>query len=783
MRITTSKKLDPSILGERKLSEYSYKDFTGESNDGMRRGYSYTVYCKVFGTIENETKNQDGTYTYEYSSRIEKDRDQYGDGIRKPSDSEFDLNEMIQELLFTYNIHEFSTDLQEEVNNIKDYYADIKATSTYQKENEPSISYTWLIGNKDSKNYIEPDNSQTSVNLGDSWSPYWTVEEKAKSESIEDLNKKINEAFSKDDYILYLMGDKVKKAYKIKLGFNDIGEDENVKDYLKRMQLENPKYTTFESALKENAITIEDIKSLILEHRDLSGKEIPLDILEQLFSDEPELISNFNEREMPIDILRKYSPNFDITKVNPIDLAPIDLDNVLQNVIQCHCILGIYNGPSEKELKQGYWEYLQSFYDNPDALRKIIPVINTSWEYFFTSQAKDYINQISPEIMNKSEIRDILLETKNIELAQVFKYEINYDKDSAKKLMKILSNAKSNTSLGYINDVFDILQQNGINKDEMLQSLRENGFNIGIIDSKENQEIITRFKSFGIDGITLDDLRDSIMKNKNFNFLKLTDNISSEDMTREYRRLLNELADKKGKKDDNYPKRYEEIFELMCNYSNASELFSKLTPEVKELTKKLMIENLDLIEELQEKPIGYYSKFSKVMNVMSSSFDISEDDMVNIYMKCLNNGASKKEIISELQQYMPEEDRQGFEEKINSSSIYPNPKYFWLTDKNIKRISVKRGENRTTIKSKIQADGRCFSTRVKTDMVGKSKDGKKIVVNNLSKWLFGVPGAKGNLTITRMGNYIQLPGNTPDEVIELIEAILMERENDGPSRD
>ena len=781
MKITTSKKIDSSLLGERVIREYSYTDSTGESNDGMRRGYSYTVHCKVFGTIENETRNLDGTYTYDYSSRVT--NDDYGGGARKPSESKYDLKEMVQELLFTYNIHEFSTDLQEEPNSIKDYYASIKATSTYQKENEPSISYSWSIGNKDSKEYIEQGNSQAYVNLGDSWSSYWTIEQKIKSESVEDVNKKINAAFSKDDYILYLMGDKVKKAYQIIFGLDEIGEDEPVRDFLGKMKLESPEYPTFERALKENVISMEDIKNLILKYKNLSAKEIPIDILAQIFSEDQELISRFSEREMPIDILRKFSSNFDITKVSPSDLIPSDLDNVLQNVIQSHCILGIYNGPSEKELKQGYWEYLQSFYDNPDALRKIIPVINTSREYFFTSQAKDFISQISPEIMEATEIRDTLLNAENIALSQLLKYELNYDIDSAKKLMGILSNVTSRTSLEDVNSVLSILQQNGINSDEMLQALRENGFNIYISDWKEDKDKILTFKSFGVDGITLDDLRDSILKDKNFNFLKLADDISPEDMTREYNSLLNELAEKKGKKDGKDAKRYEEIFELMCNYSNASELFSRLTPEVKELTKKLMIENLDIIEALQKKTIGYSIEFSKIMGVMTKSFDISEEDMTNIYMKCLNNGASKEGTISALQQYMPEEERKGFEERINSANIYPNPKYFGLVDKNLRRIRVNRGENRGTIKSKIQADGRCFSTRVKTDMVGESKEGKKIAVNNLSKWLFGVPGVRGNLTITRAGDYIQLPGNTPDEAVELIETILMERIKDGHSKD
>ena len=773
MKITTAKKIDSYLLGGRTLKKFSYTDIEGESNDGMRGGYTYTVHGEILGKMENETRNQDGTYTYDYSSVVTK----YGRGSepRNPSESEYDLKEMIQELLVEYNIHEFSTDIQEEPNNIKDYYANIKATSTYQKGSEPSISYSWSIGSKDSKGYIEEDNSNTQENTGDVGPYYWITQEKIKSESVEDVNRKLNESFSKDDCILYLMGIKVRKAYKIKFGLDDIGEDETIEDFLRRMQLEKPRYQTFESALKENAISMEDIKNLILKQKNLSAKEIPVDILEQLFSENQELMSHFSEREMPIGILRKYSPNFDITKIIPSDLMPSDLDNVLQNVIKSHCILGIYNGPSEKELKQGYWEYLQSFYDNPDALRKIIQVINTSSDYFFVSNAKDFISKISPEVMTTTEIRDTLLDTENISLSQLSRYELDYDADSARKLMGILSNETLRTPLEDINSILSMLQQNGINSDEMLQALRENGFNINISDMEENQDQISTFKSFGIEGITIDDLRDSILRDKNFNFLKLANDISPEDMTREYNSLLNELAEKKGKRDDKDSKRYEEIFELMCNYSNASELFSRLTPEVKELTKKLMINNLDVIEKLQKGSVVYSSEFSKIMETMSKSFEMTEEDMTNIYMKCLNNGASKDETIGMIKRYMPEEERIGFAEKINSANIYPNPKYFWLTDRNLRRIRVDRGENRGTIKSKIQADGRCFSTRIKTDMVGESNEGKKIAVNNLSKWLFGVPGAKGYLTITRAGDYIQLPGNTPDEAVELIETILREK--------
>ena len=41
-------------------------------------------------------------------------------------------------------------------------------------------------------------------------------------------------------------------------------------------------------------------------------------------------------------ILRKYNPNFDIKEIIPTDLISSDLDNVLKNVIQNHCILSYH---------------------------------------------------------------------------------------------------------------------------------------------------------------------------------------------------------------------------------------------------------------------------------------------------------------------------------------------------------------------------------------------------------------------------------------------------------
>lgn len=763
MKITTSKRLEPSLLGERVLKEYSYSNSVGESNDGMRRGYSYKVRCKAFGTLENEIRNEDGTYTYDYLSRVENDNN--GGGQRNPSESEYDLKEMVQELLFTYNIHEFSTELQEKPNNIKDYFANIDAKALYQKEKEPYFSYSWLNHNKDSKGYNEPDNIS------------WTSYERIKSESMDDINKQLNSTFSKDNYISYLMGDEVEKTYEIKIGLDEIGEDETVREYLRRMNFQAPKYLTFEEAMQNGEITEDDIEQFIINHsREVNGKTLPHGTLENIFKRNPDLIKNFTQSNLPVDLLKKYYPDFDIMQISPSELNLGDLDAVLKGFGNTY--ISIFGN-----IRQQYISYLTQFYDNSEKIREILYSIDSSKitgekvdEPPFTErEVQQFIDGIPEEVMPYEEVRNCILENDSILLDRILSHGFEYDETSALKLLQHLEKTPEKLELSQINTVIGIAKQNGISNDVIFNALEQNGFDI----VKYSKEDLEKFNQFGISGISLDHVRDSMIKEKNFGLITIADKVDEQETTREYNSILNELANKKGKRNE---KKYEEIHELMCNYSNATELFSRLTPEVKELTKKIVIDNLDVIETLQKNPIGYSSELSKIMDVMTKSFDISEEDMTNIYMKCLNNGASKEDIIRNLQQYMPEEKRKKFEEKINSANIYPNPKYFWLTDKNLRRIRINREENRSTIKSKIQADRRCFSTKVKTDMVGESKDGKKIAVNNLSKWLFGVPGAKGNLTITKSGDYVQLPGNTPDEAVELIETILMEREKETHSK-
>ena len=75
--------------------------------------------------------------------------------------------------------------------------------------------------------------------------------------------------------------------------------------------------------------------------------------------------------------------------------------------------------------------------------------------------------------------------------------------------------------------------------------------------------------------------------------------------------------------------------------------------------------------------------------------------------------------------------------------------------------------SREELKNLLKSDSRLFKKAL-TCAKGE-KDGKIIPIDNISKWLFGVPNQKGFLFYREEYNRVYLPRNTPNEVIDLIK--------------
>jgi len=217
----------------------------------------------------------------------------------------------------------------------------------------------------------------------------------------------------------------------------------------------------------------------------------------------------------------------------------------------------------------------------------------------------------------------------------------------------------------------------------------------------------------------------------------------------------------------------QEMMTILYEYKNSEVLHRKLTSKIRLKVKKTILNNIENWEEFQADPIGY---LNLAMPKLEKSFIISEKNMMRIYMQCFNLGAEKDDILRTLKQFISEEKYEGFVEKINQANIYPNPKYNKY-NKRTRSIPLPQNVDSEIVKNDIQYEESCFLIKINTDMHGTDpKTGNPIAVNNLSRWFFGVPGARGHLKYNYQRDCIQLPGNTPDEAVELIEFILNTKE-------
>lgn len=745
MKITVKERLDKELLGTREISSYT-QGMLDDTASFYGRDRTIDERFYIYGVMENEIQNEDGTYTYDYSSF------QRGyipvDVERNP-----EIKETIKELIYSYGMKNFIIDGQEEV-DIGDYYATINIKATYIKKRRESRNegsyYRIVDGDYKFKTQSRDDLKNVS---------------EIEANNIEELNEKLEMSFSEYENIQYLKDGVLSKEYRIKLALSQIEENVPLQEYIHGWKLKNPKFNSFEEAIESGEINDKHIEEYIIKNQGkrpwIEVGNLPSSLLEKVFERSPQLCDSFETESLPAKLVRKYSSKFDVMKINPNELQHDDLTAVLH---------GISDVFGHKYRECDYLKYFESFYDKPDDLRKILVTINSPGIDIPSYNILEFLSKIPKESLTTEEIRDTLINANEISLNKIIRYGFDYDEKSSRNLLEKLEKSKyCLESNQVIKSLITTLKNNGISNDEILETLRKNEFKVFSRYKSWAEEL----KELGITGIKIDDIRNTLSKYKDFSILDDIEPIDEKQATREFENILDRLANENGKEDDN-TERKNEVFKLLSEYSNTTSLFSKLDLATKNETKKLIIDNLDLNENVQKDP---YKIGQEILKTLTSSFDMRVEDFISIYMKLINCGATKDILTRNINEVLPENQKEQFNNTIEKSNIHPSPKYFWLKDCNLQRIYI--GDlklDRQAIKKKIQDDGKCFSTKLKTDLTGTGKDGKPIAINNLSKWLFGVPGTRGYLTITKNGNYIQLPSNTPDETIDLVKGVLIERD-------
>ena len=243
---------------------------------------------------------------------------------------------------------------------------------------------------------------------------------------------------------------------------------------------------------------------------------------------------------------------------------------------------------------------------------------------------------------------------------------------------------------------------------------------------------------------------------------------------------------------DSNLQKFGELEHIILDWPHSGLLLKNVNPDIQKLVKKQAIEKFDEFDE-EHKYSWYFGRADNntinTLKMLQEAGLMDKDTYIGLYQRALNRNYDLEEFDDIACRFIDYDERmKALDEIVKLNSYYPSPKKKWQKEKNswkknhrIPKIEIpnkvaKKGKVRDKIKKEILEQGIAKKTKIKTTMKGISKDEKEIIVDNLKDWLFGVPGAHGNLQI--MGDTaIAFPPQTPKFAIDLVKQTLREIEN------
>lgn len=360
--------------------------------------------------------------------------------------------------------------------------------------------------------------------------------------------------------------------------------------------------------------------------------------------------------------------------------------------------------------------------------------------------------------------------------------------ENAIEILRDFAQYPNTVKLSDVNTIVDYAKKSNVSVQEIAQALNENKFNIFTYTIED--EDLEQFRTFGITGLKATCMHEHFMKDESFEFLKLITDADKEDTTLEFRRVFEKIkkqheeSEKEGKYMSDNLKQFGEFGHIILDWQYPELLFRDLTPEIQELVRGQAINNFDKFDpDHKNYKLRDDENTDCTYRVLSEAGLMDKNTYIALYQKALNRNYNLAEFDQSIYHgEIDEEARKEARQEIFQNAYYPYPKKSWQKSRSWEeghRISkvaipqelIQRGEVRNRIKQEIIKQGIARKTKIKTDMAGIGKDGKPFVVDNLKDWLFGVPGAHGNLQM--MGtDGVAFPPQTPEFAIKMVEQVL-----------
>ena len=370
--------------------------------------------------------------------------------------------------------------------------------------------------------------------------------------------------------------------------------------------------------------------------------------------------------------------------------------------------------------------------------------------------------------------------------------------ENARQILADFSKSHNSMRFSDLNTIIEYAIKSNVPMEEIAKAINDNGFNIIYADylvPRFEEEDVEKFKSFGITGLKATCMHDLFMKSKTFSFMEILGDVGMDDATLEFRRVLEEVKKdhrERKKEGRNIPPDLEKFGELeyiiLC-WDCLGLLLKNASPDIKAIVKKQAISVFDEFDPERREPWHYImdSSSSLTLRMLEEAGLMDKDAYIGLYQKALNRNYNLKEFDIVASQFIDEEERRLALEEISQNTYYPSPKGKWQRsydrgkDHRIPKVTIpqaliEKGRVRDALKQEILRQGVARSTKIKTTMTGIGKDGKPFTVDNLKDWMFGVPGARGNLQMKGISQ-ITFPPQTPQFAVEVVEQAFRELEH------
>lgn len=370
--------------------------------------------------------------------------------------------------------------------------------------------------------------------------------------------------------------------------------------------------------------------------------------------------------------------------------------------------------------------------------------------------------------------------------------------ENAMNILKDFTVYPNTVRLSDLNSIVDYAVKSNVPNEEISKAINDNGFNISYstINSVPyfEKEDLEQFKSFGISGLKPTCMHNQFMRYKNFGFMQLSDNIDKQDATLEFRRVFEEVkkehekAKTKGRDISPNLEKFGELEHIILDWNYSGLLFKSVSPDIQKLIKKEAISRFDEFDpEHKNYSLMDDTNTCITFEMLKDAGLMDKQAYIDLYQKALNRNYDLEEFDSAIAyRFVDDEVRNQARQEISQNIYCPYPKKNWQKSRSwgekhrISKIEIpqsisKKGKVRDILKQEILKQGIARKTKIKTNMTGIGKDGRPFVVDNLKDWLFGVPGARGNLQM--MGTTaVTLPPQTPKVAIDLVEKTLSDIE-------